>query len=214
MQVQLTAVLKDQNGDLVQGETIDFLYMLSGGGGFTSAGSAVTDQTGSAIQVVDLAIGVYDLEATFNGDSLFSASNVEISYDVVSQAQTQLTESITPASPTLGTTAITASGTLTANGLPLQSEQVTVTLNSRALAQVETDSTGSFSYSLTSLTPGKYTLAVSFAGTSAYPAASQTLTFTIPGQGAGGPGIVVAVALVAAVAVIGGALMVSRRRKL
>jgi hypothetical protein len=209
IQVQLNAILSDSSGPL-EGETVDFYYGLSTASSLTSGGSAVTSSTGTASVTLSLATGVYNLEAAFAGTTLYAASQVEISFDVTSQAQTQLTESVT--TPTPAGTA-TASGTLTANGSPLADEPVTVTLNSTLLATLTTDSTGAFSYELTSLSPGSYKLTVAFAGTAAYLPASQTTTIIVPGAPSVGKGVamVAAVALVATVVVIG-ALAVRRRK--
>ena len=210
MPTQLDAVLKDVLGDLIQGATVSFSYKLATASGFTSAGSAVTDSAGAASVDVDLAAGVYDFMASFQGSQTLLASSVEITYDVGTQAQSQLTESVTPASPST-TDTITVSGLLSANGAGISGAQVDVKLGGTSIGSVTTASDGSYSAQFGPLGPGSYTLAVSFAGDATHLAASHQLSFVVPG--AGGLGIVGAAVVVVAAAGVVGTLIVTRNRR-
>jgi hypothetical protein len=77
--VRLTAVLRDSAGNPLADRTISFEYKPSAATTWTSAGSAVTDASGSAsVTVVVDVPGVYDFRASFAGDDMYNDAVAEV----------------------------------------------------------------------------------------------------------------------------------------
>jgi hypothetical protein len=181
---QLDAVLKDANGNLLQGATLSFQYRLSSGMAFTSAGSAVTDSTGTASVTVDLQPGVYDIEALFAGTTVYSASKVDVTYDVTAPAAaTSVTETVSPTAPTTSST-ITVTGSLTSTSGGVSGAEVDLSLNGAAPTKLTTDSSGDYSATVKPLAAGSYTLTASFPGSDQYLPSSHQLNFVVTAPGA------------------------------
>jgi hypothetical protein len=82
--VRLTAVLRNSGGSPLAGRTILFEYKRSVDAGWVSAGSADTDDSGTASVTVAVDVpGVYDFRASFAGDDEYDAAVAEVTNYVV-----------------------------------------------------------------------------------------------------------------------------------
>jgi hypothetical protein len=78
-QVKLTAVLKDSANNPLANKPIVFEYKASTATTWTSAGTANTDNSGTASVTVTLtAPGTYDFRASFAGDDQYEATEATV----------------------------------------------------------------------------------------------------------------------------------------
>jgi len=96
--VQVTATLKDSEGNPLSGKSINLYYRESGTTTWNDIGTNphTTDANGQVTDTIDLTVpGTYDFRAEFPGDEDYEASSAELT-DQTIKAGTQITLEITP----------------------------------------------------------------------------------------------------------------------
>ena len=96
--VQVTATLKDSDGNPLSGKPVNLYYRASGSTEWLDIGSNphTTDANGNATDTISLdAPGDYDFRAEFPGDADYEASSAEQD-NVHIKAKTTITLTITP----------------------------------------------------------------------------------------------------------------------
>jgi len=96
--VQVTAVLKDTDGNPLSGKSVNLYYRESGQTTWNDIGTNphTTGANGQVTDTVDLAVpGTYDFRAEFPGDDQYEASYDEKLNQTI-KAKTQITLTITP----------------------------------------------------------------------------------------------------------------------
>ena len=169
--ITLTATLKTTTGTAVSGKTVTFT--LNG-----ATLTATTNKTGiaSVKTKAPAAGGTYPIGVAFAGDATYAAASTSANLAV--QVATKLTytgptKAARGASITLSATLKTASGTVIAG------QTVAITLNG-ITQSVVTNASGVASWLTTApTTAGKYTVTVTFAGTSTNLASSTSASLTI-----------------------------------
>jgi adhesin/invasin len=178
--VNLTAILTDNSGNPIQNAPINFYYKLTSASSYTSAGSALTDTTGTAsVQLMVQAPDSYNFEATFTGTSTFSPSQAVVTYDTTAtQQSSSLTVSV---SPTSVPGVYDVSGTLESQGAPVPNATINFTVNGQAVGSLTTNNTGQYSGTITIGTiTAPTTLTASYAGSATIAPATATATIQPP----------------------------------
>ena len=96
--VQVVATLKDNEGNPLQGKSVNLYYRESGETTWTDIGSNphTTDSNGQVTDTISLAApGTYDFKAEFPGDDQYEASSDEKT-NVTIKSPTTLTLTVTP----------------------------------------------------------------------------------------------------------------------
>jgi len=120
----------------------------------------------------DFQVGNFMLVARYRGDDKYFPSDSDP--EVTIRAHTSLV-----VSATTSTDGIKVSGSLKDDaGNPIANVGISLTVNSVAAVDTQTDTAGSFNYSLTAQ-PGTYNITASFAGTEIYDGAEKTITVLI-----------------------------------
>jgi hypothetical protein len=125
-----------------------------------------------------LPIGIDDLTCTYNGSAIYATSNCNTIPTTITAAATSLTltSNLNPA-PT--GTAVLFAAHLSTNGQPAAAGNLIVlSLNGQTI-HLTTDATGSATYSINTLAPGSYPVAVNFAATAILQTSSASLTEVI-----------------------------------
>jgi hypothetical protein len=156
--------------------TVTFYNGSSGLGTGTLAGGIAT------LSASNLPGGTYTLTCMYSGSSIYETSNCNSVPVTVNAAATTLTihSSANPAaalSPVTFTVQLMVGGQTVGAG-----NAVSLTINGQT-ASLVTDATGSASTTISTLTPGSYPVAASFAGTSSSLASSASLTEVVNALG-------------------------------
>jgi hypothetical protein len=160
-------------------ETLDFQYKLHTDTAWTLAGSAPTDASSNATVTIALqAPDAYDIEALFNGDVVYHASTAQQTFDTT---QSQITSNLQIAVAESGQIV----GILTAGGVGLSSEVITLDDDGTALPSQTTLPDGTFSYQEPNPAVGTHNITAKFAGNANYTPAQATGTFVVAGPSMG-----------------------------
>ncbi|MDZ4210765.1 MAG: Ig-like domain repeat protein, partial [Methylotenera sp.] len=160
--VNLEATLTNQDGTPLAGKTIDFT--VNG----TSVGSALTDDNGIATlnYIITLIPGTYTINATFNGDGGYTATDATSTLTVYKNSTSTVVTNVTG----VNGQSVQLQATLTnQDGTPLAGKTIDFTVNGTSVGSALTDDDGiaTFSYLIT-LTPDTYSINATFAGDSNY----------------------------------------------
>jgi len=96
--VQVTATLKDSDGNPLSGKSVNLYYRESGTSTWNDIGTNphTTDTNGQVTDTIDLTVpGTYDFRAEFPGDDQYESSYAELTNQTI-KAKTQITLEITP----------------------------------------------------------------------------------------------------------------------
>lgn len=144
--------------------------------GNPAAGSATTST---------LAVGSYNVTATYAGDSNYSAGTATLGYlQVVTQVQTSTRLTATPSPGNAGNTVVIATTVTPSSGsiTPTGSVTLTDTLNGYTITLgggAHALSNGAYSYSTATLAPGAHTLTATYSGNTDDATSSATISLTI-----------------------------------
>jgi len=96
--VQVTATLKDSDGNPLSGKSVNLYYRASGETTWSDIGTNphTTDSNGQVTDTIDLSVpGTYDFRAEFPGDDDYEPSSAELTNQHI-KAKTTITLEITP----------------------------------------------------------------------------------------------------------------------
>ncbi|RAP50111.1 MAG: hypothetical protein BZ136_02085, partial [Methanosphaera sp. rholeuAM74] len=139
--------------------------------------NAVTDASGSyAVNYTVSTVGVYDVTATFDGDSVYNSVNTTKTFNVLKKDTVITLDDIPSAEYS---DKITISGTLTTNaGVAVNDATIVVTVNGVDYNAV-TDASGNYAVNYTVTKVGTNNVTATFDGDSVYNSASTSATFTV-----------------------------------
>ena len=163
--IKATATLTDNSNNPIGGENIDFAYKLKSDASYTSAGSATTAVSGTTIgqavqNIAVLAPEEYDVQATFNGTTLWQGNVTVASKDTTGGSEN------TSLTATVDATDIMSGQLFDSFGHALPAGQsIDIAIDGTHTTTVQTDSSGNYSYPISTygLTIGTHTAAASFA---------------------------------------------------
>lgn len=149
---------------------------------FYNGGGAVGTGTvsgGTATFTTDsLPAGTDNLTCTYGGSSIYGASNCNSKGAIIQPAPTALTLSAS-SNPAPYLTAVTFNAGLTVNGKPAPAgNTIHISINGQTIG-LTTDASGSATYTISTLPPGRYPVTISFAATDSLLASSASLTEVI-----------------------------------
>ncbi len=185
----LTGTLTDVNGTPIVGQHIA-LNLTNPRTGASKIYWVTTDTDGAFQLAINLAVGTYTASASYAGNSY---DNVNFTAAGPVAGTITVTSNVTPSNKTA--TVLTAenyvanatggnfTGILTANGTPLVGQHITLNLTRLSngmskLYYATTDTDGAYQLEI-NLGAGNYTVAVTYAGTSVYDAASANGTIVM-----------------------------------
>lgn len=146
--------------------------------GTTALGKTMLDATGTAIlSTTKVPVGLDSLAASYNGDSIDSASTSSVLTQTVNPAQLTMTLTSTPNPSTAGKS-VKFVAVLSSNGSLPNSQQVTFTYNGTTIGTA-TISGGKATFSTSALPSGRDVVTATYAGDANYNSASRSVTQTV-----------------------------------
>lgn len=121
-----------------------------------------------------MTVGAHVISAQYSGDSNYSASTGQVSFNVVSLSTSAAAVSVTPSSPTT-TDSVTATAAVTAGA----TGTVQFLLDGTAVGSPVTLANGTAQYGLGKLAAGSHTVTVQYSGDGSFAAASGDQTFIV-----------------------------------
>lgn len=148
-----------------QGTTLTPTGKIAFLNGSTSLGTGTLDNTGTATySTSSLAANTYSLTASYGGDGNYLASASSAQTLVVNPLSTTTTLTVSPTAATVGQT-VTFTAKVKANsGSTVPTGTITFLNGSKQLAAVAVDSTGTSTYTSSTLAAGSYAITAAYSG--------------------------------------------------
>lgn len=159
-QVTLTAKISGPPGStVIPTGKVTFLS------GASTLGTGTLDNTGTTTySTSSLAANTYTLTASYGGDGNYSPSASSVQTLVVSPYSTTTTLTVSPTSASVGQTIAFTAKVKTNSGSAVPTGTITFLNGTKQLAAVAVDSTGTSTYSSSTLAAGSYTITAAYSG--------------------------------------------------
>ncbi|WP_162601551.1 Ig-like domain repeat protein [Occallatibacter savannae] len=170
-----------------QGATVVPTGKISFLSGSTSLGTGTLDNTGTAtFSTSSLAANTYSLTASYGGDGNYSPSASSAQMLVVSPYSTTTTLTVSPTTASVGQTIAFTAKVKASSGSAVPTGTITFLNGTKQLAAVAVDSSGSATYTSSTLAAGSYSITAAYSGDAndaSSTSSAATLVISVPAVG-------------------------------